>query len=363
MEPDAADDDYMGDLSHFLPPPTPSSPSRSLGRRRQPPAQQAQGQGKRAKGVVPWQERRRRDRERKQREEDERTMAGLAEAIPETNVGFRLLKRMGYDPAAGCARAPSRWESRSAAPPSAEVAEGERRRVEEMAVELRARQSTQWRNRRVVWDYRKAEAALAQLENREAAPPPPEGEEKAEEEEEEVITEEIYSSAPSLRSSKSATSKQVWICKIYWLSCAMNTTIAFIAVASMNQQKHWQMNVLGQMKMTINSLCLGQQRMVLVTTGDDSLKATRVELESFRKSLQFCIWYALLLHVEGFKGALATALEKSKSRVKKLPTWIILLSPQPAHQRHQQNTTGAESMLQIHAVHVVSLYMNTRPSN
>jgi hypothetical protein len=44
------------------------------------------------------------------------------------------------------------------------------------------------------------------------------------------------------------------------------------------------------------------------------LKATRVELESFRKSLQFCIWYALLLHVEGFKGALATALEKSKSR-------------------------------------------------
>lgn len=42
----------------------------------------------------------------------------------------------------------------------------------------------------MVWDYRKAEAALAQLENREAAPPPPEGEEKAEEEEEEVITEE-----------------------------------------------------------------------------------------------------------------------------------------------------------------------------
>jgi hypothetical protein len=41
----------------------------------------------------------------------------------------------------------------------------------------------------------------------------------------------------------------------------------------MNQQKHWQMNVLGQMKMTINSLCLGQQRMVLVTTGDDSVSA------------------------------------------------------------------------------------------
>uniref|UniRef100_J3MUB0 DUF4187 domain-containing protein n=1 Tax=Oryza brachyantha TaxID=4533 RepID=J3MUB0_ORYBR len=55
----------------------------------------------------------------------------------------------------------------------------------------RARQSTQWRSRRVVRDYRKAEAALAQLENREVAPPPPEGEEKEKTaEEEEVITEE-----------------------------------------------------------------------------------------------------------------------------------------------------------------------------
>ncbi|KAF0898013.1 hypothetical protein E2562_001695 [Oryza meyeriana var. granulata] len=248
MEPDdAGDEDYMGDLSHFLPP-SPSSPSRSLGRRKQPPAQergQGHGQAKRAKGV-PWQERRRRDRERKQRQEDERTMAGLAEAIPESNVGFRLLKQMGYDPAAGGGGAepvgieirrsraglgaepavavapppPPQQPSaevaegerrrveeiesgvapdgsrrgRRASPlqqPSVTVAEGERRRVEEMAVELRARQSTQWRSRRVVWDYRKAEAALAQLENREVEPPPPEGEEKEKtEEEEEVITEE-----------------------------------------------------------------------------------------------------------------------------------------------------------------------------
>lgn len=27
-------------------------------------------------------------------------MAGMAEAIPESNVGFKLLKQMGYDPAA-----------------------------------------------------------------------------------------------------------------------------------------------------------------------------------------------------------------------------------------------------------------------
>lgn len=73
-----------------------------------------------------------------------------------------------------------------------EVSERERRQQEEMAVELRARKSTQWKGRRVVWDYRKAERALAQLENREVEPQAPEGEdkEKGAEEEEDVITEE-----------------------------------------------------------------------------------------------------------------------------------------------------------------------------
>ncbi|KAK3122113.1 hypothetical protein QOZ80_8BG0665300 [Eleusine coracana subsp. coracana] len=215
MEPDA-DDDYMGDLSHFLPPDPSSSPSRSLGRRKQPtgqaqPQPAAASRAKRAKGV-PWKERRRQERESKQREEDARTMAGLAEAIPESNVGFKMLKQMGYDPGArGGATEPVGIEIRrsraglGAEPAVAPVApaslpversreevERERRRQEEMMVELRARKSTQWRGRRVVWDYRKAEAALAQLENREVEPPAPEGdnEKGAEEEEEEIITEE-----------------------------------------------------------------------------------------------------------------------------------------------------------------------------
>lgn len=212
MEPDA-DEDYMGDLSRFLPPsPSSSCPPNNLGRRKQPPTQpQAQSRAKRGKGV-PWQERRRQERERKQREEDARTMAGLAEAIPESNVGFRMLKQMGYDPESrGAAAEPVGIEIRrsraglgaeepaltpaTAVAPvekSREVAERERRQQEEMAVELRARKSTQWKVRRVVWDYRKAERALAQLENREVEPPAPEGEkEKGAEEEEEVITEEV----------------------------------------------------------------------------------------------------------------------------------------------------------------------------
>ncbi|CAM0912048.1 unnamed protein product [Alopecurus aequalis] len=206
MEPNPAveadaDDDYMGDLSHFLPP----SPSRSLGVRKQPPAPaaQARGKAKRGKGL-PWKERRRQDRERSQREEDALTLAGMAEAIPESNVGFKLLKQMGYDPAArGGGTEPVGIEIRrsraglGAEPPvsvtplpqpsepkTREEEEMERKRDEEMVVGLRARKSTQWKGRRMVWNYRKAEAALAQLENQEVAPPAPNGEEKEEEEEE-----------------------------------------------------------------------------------------------------------------------------------------------------------------------------------
>ncbi|KAF7108396.1 hypothetical protein CFC21_108883 [Triticum aestivum] len=217
MEPNAAveadaEDDYMGDLSHFLPP-SPSSPTRSLGVRKQPPkpAPPARGQAKRAKGL-PWKERRRQERERIQREEDARTLAGMAEAIPESNVGFKMLKQMGYDPAArGAGTEPVGIEIRRSraglgAEPDASVAplpqlsepktreeeERDRKREEEMVAELRSRKSTQWKGRRLVWDYRKAEAALAQLENREVEPPAPDGEEKekGEDEEEEVITEE-----------------------------------------------------------------------------------------------------------------------------------------------------------------------------
>jgi hypothetical protein len=60
MEPDA-DEDYMGDLSRFLPPSPFSSPPKNLGRRKQPSTQaQAQPRAKREKGVA-WQERRRQE--------------------------------------------------------------------------------------------------------------------------------------------------------------------------------------------------------------------------------------------------------------------------------------------------------------
>uniref|UniRef100_A0ACD6AI76 Uncharacterized protein n=3 Tax=Avena sativa TaxID=4498 RepID=A0ACD6AI76_AVESA len=180
-----------------------SSPPRRLRRR--------EGRGS-AKGL-PWKERRRQERERSQRDEDARTLAGMAEAIPESNVGFKLLKQMGYDPAArGGGTEPVGIEIRRSRaglgaelpvsvaplpqpsePKTREEEEKERKREEEMVVELRARKSTQWKGRRLVWDYRKAEAALAQLENQEVAPPTTDGEEKGEEEEEEEEEEDVIS--------------------------------------------------------------------------------------------------------------------------------------------------------------------------
>ncbi|XP_010928444.1 uncharacterized protein [Elaeis guineensis] len=203
------DDDYMGDLSLFIPPEDSCSQKKKFGPKIQSPEAP---KPKRPKGIS-WQEQRRLERERKQREEDERTMAGLEAAIPETNVGFRMLRQMGYTPGsvlgkggAGPAEPVGLEIRRSragigvispqeeAARSNRATAERKRRREEELMAEFGSRQKTQWRSRRIVGDYREAEAALAQLENREVVEPPKEdgdeGKKQEEEEEEEEITEE-----------------------------------------------------------------------------------------------------------------------------------------------------------------------------
>ncbi|KAG6534831.1 hypothetical protein ZIOFF_008735 [Zingiber officinale] len=215
---DGEDDDYMGDLSLFLPPDLDVDPNKKLREKvkNNPPAPNPKS--KLPKGRS-WQEQRRLERERKQREEDERTRASLEEAIPDSNVGFRMLKMMGYKPGSALgkdgggmaepvglqirrSRAGIGVEEDAARKERAEV-EGKRRREEDMMAEFGTRQKTQWRSRRVVWDYRKGEAALAQLEKREVVEPPKdnENEEKPEEEEEEeVITEEhLYDILTKLR--------------------------------------------------------------------------------------------------------------------------------------------------------------------
>ncbi|XLS47383.1 hypothetical protein HN51_021741, partial [Arachis hypogaea] len=106
-----------------------------------------------------WQERRKLERDRKQKEEDEQTLAKVEAPIPQSNIGFKLLKQMGYTSGAALGK------------------EGLGR-------------LSQWGLR---FDDRElAKVALDQLENREIIEPEKnEDDEEEEDEEEEEITEEM----------------------------------------------------------------------------------------------------------------------------------------------------------------------------
>ncbi|XP_078438673.1 uncharacterized protein LOC144709127 [Wolffia australiana] len=192
----------MGDLSRFVAPEVSSSSSSSSSKKASGGDHRVKPQ--RPKGVS-WQEQRKIDRERKQREDDERTLAALETSIPSSNVGYKLLERMGYKAGLGRAQPVGLEIRRSRAGIGAltpqeekirierEFLERKRRREEGLLQDFGSRQKTLWRSRRVVWDYQKAEAALAQLENREVLEPELDGEEeqkKEDEEEEESVTEE-----------------------------------------------------------------------------------------------------------------------------------------------------------------------------
>ncbi|KAJ4885076.1 TBCC domain-containing protein 1 [Raphanus sativus] len=205
-------DDYMGDLSQFIPPELTQKSKRKESEKKSVAVEASR---KKLKNL-PWHERRRLEKERKQIEEDAQTLARIEDTpIGESNVGFKLLKQMGYKPGsalgkggsgraepvtvdirrsrAGVGREDPHKEKRK----REEVEkENEKRKVEEMLEDFGDRQKSQWRNKRVVINFRKAKAALDQLENVEVVPEKKkEGDEdgkadEEEEEEEEVITEE-----------------------------------------------------------------------------------------------------------------------------------------------------------------------------
>ncbi|PON81039.1 G-patch domain containing protein [Trema orientale] len=93
------DDDYMGDLSHFLPPEASNPPKPSSKKVSSNATLFVQSSKKKKKAkTLNWQEQRKLERERKQEEEDEQTLARIDAPIPQSNVGFKLLKQMGYTP-------------------------------------------------------------------------------------------------------------------------------------------------------------------------------------------------------------------------------------------------------------------------
>ncbi|CAA7060636.1 unnamed protein product [Microthlaspi erraticum] len=205
-------DDYMGDLSQFIAPELTHTSKRKESEKKTVNVEPSR---KKLKNLN-WHERRRLEKERKQREEDEQTLARIEDTpIGESNVGFKMLKQMGYKPGSALGKEGSgRAEPvtmdirRSRAGVGREdpvkekrkreeiEAENEKRKVEEMLEDFGSRQKSQWRNKRVVINFRKAKAALDQLENVEDVPEKKNEEDEngklgeEEEEEEEEITEE-----------------------------------------------------------------------------------------------------------------------------------------------------------------------------
>ncbi|XP_054777669.1 uncharacterized protein LOC129285792 isoform X2 [Prosopis cineraria] len=188
------DEDYMGDLSQFL-------PSEVLG---------SSESSSRKFNYLSWQERRKLERQKKQQEEDEQTLAKVETPIPQSNIGFKLLKQMGYTPGSAIGKVGSgRAEPvgidirRSRAGIGLDDPHKEKRKREEMEMERKKRkeealmeefgfrQKSQWQSRRVISNFSKAKAALDQLENREVVAEKNEEEEgDVDEEDGEEITEE-----------------------------------------------------------------------------------------------------------------------------------------------------------------------------
>ncbi|KAG5379722.1 hypothetical protein IGI04_027564 [Brassica rapa subsp. trilocularis] len=212
-EEEEENDDYMGDLSQFIPPELTQKSKRKESEKKTVAVEPSR---KKLKNL-PWHERRRLEKERKQIEEDAQTLARIEDTpIGESNVGFKLLKQMGYKPGSALGKQGSgraepvtmdirrsragvgREDPHKEKKKREEVeAENEKRKVEEMLEDFGDRQKSQWRNKRVVINFKKAKAALDQLENVEVVVPEKKKEEDEdgkvgdeEEEEEEVITEE-----------------------------------------------------------------------------------------------------------------------------------------------------------------------------
>ncbi|KAL1367619.1 hypothetical protein AAHE18_02G064500 [Arachis hypogaea] len=131
--------------------------------------------------TLSWQERQKLERDRKQKEEDEQTLTKVEAPIPQSHIGFKLLKQMGYT--SGAALAKRVWVGLSQS--------GLRFDDREL----------RWQSKRVVANFHKVNVALDQLENREIIEleKNDDDEEEEDEEEEEITKEDLQEVLMKLR--------------------------------------------------------------------------------------------------------------------------------------------------------------------
>ncbi|XP_076881600.1 uncharacterized protein LOC143529769 [Bidens hawaiensis] len=208
----ADEDDYMGDLSKFLSnaSETANPPSKKVSSTNNSSKSTSLHPSKKRPKPRNWQEQRKLKREITQVEEDERTLANLESAIPQSNIGFKMLKQMGYTPGSGLGGSgradPVGLEIRRSRAgigrddpikekmrKEEELVWENKKKEEELMADFGCRVKERWRNKRVVVNFYKAKGVLDQLENKEVVEvekKDEDGNDDAEEEEEEVITEE-----------------------------------------------------------------------------------------------------------------------------------------------------------------------------
>ncbi|KAJ0917408.1 putative G patch domain-containing protein [Helianthus annuus] len=98
------DDDYMGDLSKFLssqPETSTNPPAKKVYNTSNSSKSTSLQPSKKRQKTLNWQQQRKQKREIKQAQEDEQTLASLESAIPQSNIGFKMLTQMGYTPGSG----------------------------------------------------------------------------------------------------------------------------------------------------------------------------------------------------------------------------------------------------------------------